>query len=102
MTCPKTDNERIILCKKELWLVEIAQIFKTAGFMRPPVKEMPNFIVRILALFIKDLSGIANYVGQEVYSNKEKAKDMFDWEFITIEESASETAHQLDRMGLIH
>jgi len=102
MTCPKTDNERIILCKKELWLVEIAQIFRTAGFMRPPIKEMPNFIVRILALFIKDLSGIANYVGQEVYANKEKAKDMFDWEFITIEESASETAYQLDRMGLIH
>ncbi len=102
MTCASTDNERIILCKKEFWLVEIAEMFRKAGFVKPSVKEMPNVIVKILALFMKDLSGIANYVGQEVYANKDKAKGIFDWKFISIEESAAETAHQLDRMGLVN
>ncbi len=101
MTCSNTDSERIILCEKEFWLVEIAEIFRKTGFLRPSLKEMPNIIMKILALFIRDLSGIANYVGQEIYANKDKAKGIFDWEFISIEESAAETAHQLDRMGLV-
>ena len=40
-------------------------------------------------------------VGRKVISDKSKSKELFDWEYITAEDSAVESAKQLESMGLI-
>ena len=101
MTSEKTNNQRIILSDKELFFAEMGKVLKNAGFEKSPTKELPDFLVKIMALFIKELGGLTRSLGRVVYSNKDKAKGIFDWEYISAEDSAIEASKQLQSMGLI-
>ena len=100
MTSDKTNGERIIICEKEMFFVDIGKTLKDAGFKKSPTKELPNFVVRIMAIFMKQLTGMLPSLGRVVSSNKNKAKEMFDWDYITAEDSSIESAKQLESMGL--
>ena len=102
MTSEKTNNERIILVHKEMFFAEMGRILKSAGFEKSLTRELPDFLVRLfLPLFTKQLGGITRLLGREVYTNKDKANGLFDWEYVSAEDSAIETAKQLESMGLI-
>jgi dihydroflavonol-4-reductase len=101
MTSETTNDQRIILSDKELFFAEMGKVLKSAGFEKSPTKELPDFLVKILALFIKELGGLTGSLGRLVYSNKDKAKGIFDWQYISAEESAIEAAKQLQSMDLI-
>jgi hypothetical protein len=62
---------------------------------------MPNFMVKVMALFIKELSGVVGSLGKKVTTDKSKAKNLFDWKYISAEDSAIEATNQLIAMGLI-
>ena len=76
-------------------------ILKNAGFKKAPTREIPDFLVRIMALFVKELGGLKRSLGRTVFADKSKAKNLFNWEYISAEDSAIETAEQLVSMGLI-
>jgi hypothetical protein len=52
-------------------------------------------------LFVKELGGLKRSLGRTVFADKSKAKNLFNWEYISAEDSAIETAEQLVSMGLI-
>ena len=54
-----------------------------------------------MSLFIKELGGVVNSLGKEVNTDKSKAKALFDWEYISAEDSAIEATKQLVSMGLV-
>ncbi|MBC8225729.1 MAG: aldehyde reductase [Gammaproteobacteria bacterium] len=101
MTEEKTNGERIIVSDKEMFFVEMGRILKDAGYSKSPTREIPDFMLKIMAIFIKKLSGMKRSVGRKVISDKSKSKELFDWEYITAEDSAVESAKQLESMGLI-
>ncbi len=101
MTSKKTSGERIIVSEKEMFFAEVGKILKNAGFNKSPTKELPDFLVRFMALFIKQLGGLTRSLGREVHSNKNKAGELFDWEYISVEDSVIETAKQLESMELV-
>jgi dihydroflavonol-4-reductase len=101
MTAEKTNGERIIVSDKEMFFAEMGRVLKDAGYDKSPTREIPNFMLKIMAIFIKKLSGMKRSVGRKVISDKSKAKELFDWEYITAEDSAVESAKQLESMGLI-
>jgi len=101
MTSKKTSGERIIVSEKEMFFAEVGKILKNSGFNKSPTKELPDFLVRFMALFIKQLGGLTRSLGREVHSNKNKAGELFDWEYISVEDSVIETAKQLESMELV-
>ena len=85
-----------------MFFAEMGRILKSAGFEKSLTRELPDFLVRLfLPLFTKQLGGITRLLGREVYTNKDKANGLFDWEYVSAEDSAIETAKQLESMGLI-
>ena len=96
----KTDGERIIASENEMFFVEVGRILNKAGFQKSPTREMPNFLVRVMALFIGELKGLLPMLSRKGEIDKSKAKSIFNWDFITSEQSVEETAQQLQDMGL--
>jgi dihydroflavonol-4-reductase len=101
MTSEKTNGERIITSQKEMFFVEASRVLNDAGFKKAPKREMPDFLVRFMALFVKELGGLLPSLGRERNTNKSKARALFDWDYIPAEESIIESTKQLQSMGLI-
>ena len=52
MTEEKTNGERIIVSENEMFFAEVGKTLNEAGFKKSPTKEMPNFLVKIMSLFV--------------------------------------------------
>ena len=90
-----TNNKRIIVSESEMFFVDVGRILNEAGFKKSPTKQMPNWLVKFLALFIKELSGVTKSLGRRVDTNKSLAKSLFDWQYISAKDSILDTANQL-------
>ncbi len=62
---------------------------------------MPNFLVKFMAIFVKELKGLLPSLNRIGEVDKTKAKKFFDWKLVTTEESVIESAKQLKEMGLM-
>ena len=96
-----TNNKRIIVSESEMFFVDVGRILNEAGFKKSPTKQMPNWLVKFLAIFIKELSGVTKSLGRRVDTDKSLAKSLFDWQYITAKDSILDTANQL-ALSLIH
>ena len=90
-----TNDKRIIVSESEMFFVDVGRILNEAGFEKSPTKQMPNWLVKVFALFIKDLSGVTKSLGKRVDTDKSLAKSLFDWEYISAKDSVIDTANQL-------
>ena len=90
-----TNNKRIIVSESEMFFVDVGRILNDAGFKKSPTRQMPNWLVKFLALFIKELSGVTKSLGKRVDTDKSLAKSLFDWEYISAKDSIIDTAKQL-------
>ena len=84
-----------------MFFVEVGKVLKEAGFKKSPTKELPNFLVKIMSIFIKQLGGMVPSLGRQIHYNSKKAQDIFNWKYISAEDSAIESAKQLESMGLL-
>ena len=100
MTEEKTDGERIILSENEMFFAEVGKTLNEAGFKKSPTKEMPNFLVKIMSLFVGELKTLLSALNRKGDIDKTKAKSFFNWDYISTEQSVTETAQQLQDMGL--
>jgi nucleoside-diphosphate-sugar epimerase len=64
-------------------------------------REMPDFAVKLLALFIKKLKMPATFLGQNTTCSNEKAKRLLGWSPRPPEEAIIATAESMLRLGLI-
>ena len=93
-----TNDKRIIVSESEMFFVDVGRILNEAGFKKSPTKQMPNWLVKILALFVKELSGVTKSLGKRVDTDKSRAKSLFDWDYISAKDSIVDTANQLSAM----
>ena len=100
MTEEKTNGERIIVSENEMFFAEVGKTLNEAGFKKSPTKEMPNFLVKIMSLFVGELKTLLSALNRKGDIDKTKAKSFFNWDFISTEQSVTETAQQLQDMGL--
>ena len=100
MTEEKTDGERIIVSENEMFFAEVGKTLNEAGFKKSPTKEMPNFLVKIMSLFVGELKTLLSALNRKGDIDKTKAKSFFNWDYISTEQSVTETAQQLQDMGL--
>jgi len=100
MTEDKTNGERIIVSENEMFFAEVGKTLNEAGFKKSPTKEMPNFLVKIMSLFVGELKTLLSALNRKGDIDKTKAQSLFNWDYISTEQSVTETAQQLQDMGL--
>ena len=64
-------------------------------------KEIPNFLVRILAFFVKSLRMPATFLGKNTACSNAKAKNLFGWQPRSAEEAIVATAKSMVELGLV-
>jgi len=99
MTEEKTNGERIIVSENEMFFAEVGKTLNEAGFKKSPTKELPNFLVKIMSFFVGELKTLISALDRRGDIDKTKAERFFNWEYISTEQSVTETAQQLQEMG---
>ena len=96
----KSNNKRIILSKDEIWVSELSEILRNLGY-KAPKRNIPKWLISVLSLFDKQLGGLIPMIGKVRNIENSIFSEVFDWELISIEESAKVTAEQLKSMNQI-
>lgn len=105
MTRPEAVGERFLATTGEnLTYKEEAIILQRClgnAAKKVSTKEMPNFLVKLMALFRKDLRMPATFLGQNTACSNAKAKKLLGWRPRSAEEAIIATAKSMVELGLI-
>ena len=101
MTADGAVGQRFILSESSLLLSEVATILREAGFNKAPKRNVPNFIVKIIALWDKDLAGTIPFLGRTDTYDATKTKDILGWQPTKAADAIIDTAEYLKAKGLI-
>jgi nucleoside-diphosphate-sugar epimerase len=105
MTSPAAKGERFLAVAGDvIKLIDVAMILKKRLgpiARRVPTREMPDWVVRLLAKFMPDLRLIAPELGNVRNLTNAKAKRILNWTPRSNEDCIVATAESLQRLGLL-
>ena len=101
MLHPEASGKRFILSEKNMWLLEMNRILIANGFKKAPIRQAPNFLIKFIGLFNKELGVISGFVGKTKYTNSENAKNILDFKFKGVNNAIVDTAKKLEELGTI-
>ncbi len=85
------------------WLVDISQAIKTGlgdAAHKAPTRQLPDSMVRIVALFDAEARSIVSELGREVRFDNSRTRTALGIEFIPAKDAAVATARSLVELGL--
>lgn len=105
MTDPAAAGERFLATTgHSLWMVEIAKLLKAhmgKAAARVSTRELPNFVVRMLALTNPAVKLIVPLLGVEMDASGDKARRLLGWTPRSREEAILASAESLVALGLV-
>ena len=101
MLHPEASGKRFILSEKTMWLLDMNKILIANGFKKAPIRQAPNFLIKFIGLFNKELGVISGFVGKTKYTNSENAKNILDFKFEGVNNAIVDTAKKLEELGTI-
>lgn len=105
MTNPAAKGERFIASAGDtMSMLDIAKVLRArlgAAAKRVPTREIPNWLVRIVAMGDPALKSILPELGQIKRVTNEKAKRVLGWQPRSNEEAIAASAESLIRFGLL-
>ena len=105
MTHPKAKGERFLATSgNALSMLDVAKILKRRlgdDGKKVPTKEVPNWKLRLAALFNPSLRMMATLLGKYAQVSGEKAQKLLNWNPRSNEEAIVATAESMLRLGLI-
>jgi len=105
MIHPKAKGERFLATSgKALSMLDVAKILKRRlgdDAKKVPTKEVPNWQLKLAALFNPSLRMLATLVGKYAQVSGAKAQILLDWNPRSNEEAIVATAESMFRLGLI-
>jgi dihydroflavonol-4-reductase len=104
MMTPSAAGHRFIGAGEFLWGEEIASILKhglAEGTRRIPSMVVPDFLVRVFALFDSAVRGQLFNLGKEKLVSSDKARKMLGWTARPASETILDTAQSLQANGLV-
>jgi nucleoside-diphosphate-sugar epimerase len=105
MTDPAAKGERFLAVSGEpLSMGDVAQILKRRmgqAAHRVPTRELPNWVVRIVAMFDPAARLILPELGKIKRSSGDKAKRMLGWSPCSNEDAVVATGESLVALGLV-
>jgi len=106
MTMPQANGQRFIAASGEaLSMLDIAKVLrKNLGekAAKVPVKELPSWLIKLLAMFNPKLRAVAPYLGIIKRASSAKAIQMLGWKPRPTEEAIVATANSLIKMNLVN
>ncbi|MBO9562508.1 MAG: aldehyde reductase [Niastella sp.] len=106
MTMPQASGQRFIAVSGEgLSLLDIAKALRQhlgAKAAHVPTKELPNWFIKLLSLFIPKLKAVAPYLGMVKRASSEKAVRQLGWKPRTTDEAIAATANSLLKFGIVN
>ncbi|MEX2326916.1 MAG: aldehyde reductase, partial [Pseudomonadales bacterium] len=99
---PAAKGNRYLCGNGFRWMSDIARTIKTnyPGFNRIPSREMPNFLVKIAALFIKEVGQFVKDVDKVKRLDHSKALGI-GWTPRSVEEAVVDGARSLLELGIV-
>lgn len=105
ITHPAAKGERFLAMAGEVMsILDIAKVLKSrmgAAAKRLPTRELPNWLVRLVALRDPALKAVLPGLGKIKNATNEKARRVLGWAPRSKEESIMATAESLVRLGLL-
>jgi nucleoside-diphosphate-sugar epimerase len=105
MTHPEARGERFLAVTGHFVSIqEIGMMLRTrmgAVAKRVPTSLLPNWILRLVAVFDPTVRGIVPELGKHKDGSNEKAVRMLGWKPLSVEESVVATAESLLQLGLL-
>jgi len=105
MTEPAAKGQRFLAVSGPFMsIVEMSEALKTKlGEMakRAPTRELPDILLRIIALFDGEVRGLLPELGKHKDATSEKAQRMLGWSPISAVDSMVATAESLAALGLL-
>jgi nucleoside-diphosphate-sugar epimerase len=105
MIDPAANGERFLAVSGDfLWILDIAKILKRrmgAAANRVPTRQLPNWLVRLVALRDREVQQIVPELGKLKNGTNAKARRILGWTPRSSEDSIVATAESLMRLGLL-
>lgn len=106
MTSPKANGERFLATTGEtLSMLDVANILREKFPQytnKLPTKTMPNFIIKIAALFNPQLRMVASLLDVYAQTSNKKAKTVLNWKPRSARESIIATAKSMIDLGIVN
>ena len=97
MTTVEANNKRFILCSKNMWYNEVANLLNDNGY-KVPKMIAPNFLIKFLAFFNPTLKPFVKSLGIEQKYKNDQAKNILNWKPSNVENSILSIAKQIDKL----
>ncbi len=106
MTHPAAKNERFLCVAGDfLSALDIARVLRqrldTSATSKVPTMELPDWLVRIMALLMPRVRGLLPELGKRKNGTSDKARRLLGWEPRSSEEAIVATGESLLRLGLL-
>jgi len=93
---PATIGERLIGSAGSIWFRDLARVMKTAfPDLKIATRTAPDVVIKLLALFDPAIREIVPMLGKEVRTDNSKARAMLGLDFISVQQSALQSAQFL-------
>ena len=104
MTSPAAAGQRFIAAGDFAWMMDLAHILKDglgdAG-KKVPTRAAPDFVVRLAALFDRDLTAVTGSLGLRHEFSAAKAERLLGWKARPMKETVLDCARSLIAAGLV-
>ena len=104
MTEPAAAGERFIAAGAWAWMAEIAQLLKARlgdDARKVPTNKVPDFVVRLMGLFDRDVAGVASALGKKHDFSSAKAQRLLGWRPRPTDETLADCARSLIEVGAV-
>ncbi len=104
MTTPEAAGQRFCCSGQTCWTREIALIlekhFSGRGY-RVPTNQVPDFVVRLVAVFDKTVRLTVDSLGKEYTISTERIRTVLNWQPHSLEDTLVDMAEEMIKHGTI-
>jgi dihydroflavonol-4-reductase len=100
----KIRGERFACAAEFMWMEDMARVLREhmgADARKVPSRLMPTPILKLMALFSRDIRQIAGEVGKRKVVSGQHAKDLLGWTTLPVEQTVLDTARSLIAQGVV-
>lgn len=104
MTDPAAGGKRFIAVDRFMWMEEIAAVLKDRlgpAASKVPTRKVPDFVVRVMALFDPGLKSVKGQLGKRQEYSSERARSAVGWSPRPAADSIADTGQSLIDTGVV-
>ncbi|GBQ65095.1 nucleoside-diphosphate-sugar epimerase [Ameyamaea chiangmaiensis NBRC 103196] len=104
MTNPAAAGQRFIGAGEFAWMADIARVLKAAlgpEAAKVPTRALPDFVLRLVGLFDRDLGAMNGYLGHRYTYSSAKAQSVLGWKARPLEETVVDCGRSLITIGAV-